>query len=140
MTMLKSKLIHPQILSSIGKSGHGTEILIADGNFPFNTGANLDAERVYLNVAPGLVTVTQVLEALMTAIPVEAAHVMVPPDGTEPAIFSEFRALLPNIELQKLGRFEFYDRSRLPNVALVIATGEQRIYANIVLTIGVVLP
>lgn len=138
--MLKSKLIHPQILASLGKSGHGTEILIADGNFPFNTGANPSTERVYLNVAPGLLTVTQVLEVLVTAIPVEAAHVMVPPDGTEPAIFSEFRHLLPNIDLQKLGRFEFYDHARLPNIGLVIATGEQRIYANILLTIGVVMP
>lgn len=138
--MLKSKLVHPQILSTLGKSGHGSEILIADGNFPFNTGANLDAERVYLNLAPGLLTVTQVLEVLLMAIPVEAAYVMIPPDAAEPAIFGEFRALLPNHELQKLGRFEFYDRSRLPNVALVIATGEQRIYANILLTIGVVLP
>lgn len=138
--MLKSNLIHPQILASLGKSGHGTEILIADGNFPFNTGANPQADRVYLNLAPGLLTVTQVLEVLVNAIPVEAAHVMVPSDGTEPSIFSEFRALLPNVELQKLGRFEFYDHVRLPNVALVIATGEQRVYANIVLTIGVVMP
>lgn len=138
--MLKSNLIHPQILASLGKSGHGTEILIADGNFPFNTGANPQADRVYLNLAPGLLTVTQVLEVLVNAIPVEAAHVMVPSDGTEPSIFSEFRALLPNVELQKLGRFEFYDHVRLPNVALVIATGEQRVYANIVLTIGVVTP
>lgn len=138
--MLKSNLIHPQILASLGKSGHGTEILIADGNFPFNTGANPQADRVYLNLAPGLLTVTQVLEVLVNAIPAEAAHVMVPPNGTEPSIFSEFRALLPNVELQKLGRFEFYDHVRLPNVALVIATGEQRVYANIVLTIGVVMP
>jgi len=138
--MLKSNLIHPQILASLGKSGHGTEILIADGNFPFNTGANPQADRVYLNLAPGLLTVTQVLEVLVNAIPAEAAHVMVPPNGTEPSIFSEFRALLPNVELQKLGRFEFYDHVRLPNVALVIATGEQRVYANIVLTIGVVTP
>src|SRR5690606_9252962 len=136
--MLKSNLIHPQILASLGKSGHGTEILIADGNFPFNTGANPQADRVYLNLAPGLLTVTQVLEVLVNAIPVEAAHVMVPSDGTEPSIFSEFRALLPNVELQKLGRFESYDHVRLPNVALVIATAEQRVYAHIVLTIGVV--
>jgi L-fucose mutarotase len=138
--MLKTSLIHPQILSALGKSGHGTEILIADGNFPFNTGANPSAERVFLNLAPGLLTVTQVLEVLVTAIPVEAAHVMVPPDGTEPGIFLEFRAVLPNLEFRRLGRFEFYDHVREPNLALVIATGEQRIYANIVLTIGVVVP
>lgn len=138
--MLKSKLLHPQILSTLGASGHGSEVLLADGNYPFLTGANPAAERIYLNVAPGLLTVTQILEVLVTAIPVEAAHVMVPPDAAEPSIFGEFRSLLPQIELEKLGRFEFYDRSKSSNVSLIIATGEQRVYANILLTIGVVLP
>ncbi len=45
-----------------------------------------------------------------------------------------------NIELKKLGRFEFYDVARECDTTLVIATGEQRIYANILLTIGVVMP
>jgi L-fucose mutarotase len=138
--VLKSKLIHPQILAALGSSGHGSEVLIADGNFPFGTGANSVAERVYLNVAPGLLTVTQVLDVLVTAVPIEAAHVMIPPDATEPSIFNEFRALLPGIDLEKHERFKFYDRARNPNVSLVIATGEQRIYANILLTIGVIFP
>jgi L-fucose mutarotase len=138
--MLKSKLLQPQILAALGASGHGSEVLIADGNYPFNTGANPAAERVYLNLTPGLLTTTQVLEVLASSIPVEAAHVMMPDTGIEPPIFSEFRALLPNNELEKHGRFEFYDRARGSNVSLVIATGEQRIYANIILTIGVVFP
>ncbi|MGI6377286.1 MAG: RbsD/FucU domain-containing protein [Anaerolineae bacterium] len=40
--------------------------------------------------------------------------------------------------LGKMGRFDFYEAARGQDVALVIATGEQRIYANILLTIGVV--
>ena len=85
--------------------------LIADGNFPFGTGANSAAKRVYLNLAPGLLTVTDVLRVLVEAMPVEAAEVMQPPAG-EPSIFAEFRTLLPNMELKKLGRFEFYDAAR----------------------------
>jgi L-fucose mutarotase len=138
--MLKSKLLHPTILQVLGASGHGSGILIADGNYPFITRANPAAERVYLNLAPGLLTVTQVLEVLVTAIPIEAAHVMVPDDGSEPSIFAEFRKLLPGLELEKLGRFPFYDFARGSDVSLVIATGEQRIYANLMLTIGVVPP
>jgi hypothetical protein len=61
--MLKGQLLHPQILSALGASGHGSGILIADGNYPFNTRANPDAERVYLNLAPGLLTVTERLMA-----------------------------------------------------------------------------
>ena len=44
------------------------------------------------------------------------------------------------LQLQPLGRFQFYDAARDRNTTLVIATGEQRIYANILLTIGVVPP
>jgi L-fucose mutarotase len=137
--MLKTKLLHPEILAALGGAGHGSKVLIADGNFPFGTGANPAAKRVYLNLVPGLLSVTDVLQVLIEAMPVEAAEVMQPPTG-EPPIFAEFRALLPGIELKKLGRFEFYDAARERDTALVIATGEQRIYANILLTIGVVMP
>ena len=65
---------------------------------------------------------------------------MVPDDGSEPGIFADFRTLLPGITLQALDRFSFYDAARGPDLALAIATGERRIYANILLTIGVVPP
>jgi L-fucose mutarotase len=139
--MLKTKLLHPEILNALGGAGHGSKVLIADGNYPFGTGGNPSAKRVYLNLAPGLVTVTDVLRVLVDAIPIEAAEVMQPPSGPEPAIFGEFRVILPKeLALKPLGRFEFYDASRHPDTALVIATGEQRIYANLLLTIGVVMP
>ena len=139
--MLKTKLLHPQILNALGGAGHGAKVLIADGNFPFGTGAHPSAQRVYLNLAPGMLTATDVLRVLVEAIPIEAAQVMQPPTGAEPAIFDEFRALLPKeIALKPLGRFEFYDAARQPDTALVIATGEQRVYANLMLTIGVVMP
>lgn len=136
--MLRTQLLHPEILATLGRLGHGSKILIADGNYPFLTGSNPAAAHVYLNVRPGLLTVTQVLEALITAIPVEAAHVMQPHDGSTPAIFSEFEALLPGVSLQRVERFAFYDLARTADVGLVIATGEARVYANLMLTIGVV--
>jgi len=139
--MLKYQLLHPEILAALGGAGHGSKVLIADGNYPFATRAYPNARRVYLNLAPGLVTVTDVLRVLVGAIPIEAAQVMVPDTGEEPAIFGDFRKLLPkDIEPQKMGRFEFYDAARDPDTALVVATGEQRIYANILLTVGVVPP
>jgi L-fucose mutarotase len=138
--MLKPTLLHPQLLKVLGASGHGSGILIADGNYPFITRANPAAERVYLNFTPGVLNATQVLEGLLTVIPVEAAHVMVRDDGQEAPILDEFRKLLPLIELQKHGRFAFYDKAHEPDVSLVVATGEQRIYANILLIVGVVPP
>ena len=138
--MLKGRLIHPQILAALGCAGHGSRVLIADGNYPFGTGANPAATRVYLNLVRGSAPVDEVLDVLASAIPIEAAHVMMPTEGPEPPIFASFRSVLPGIPLQSLERFAFYDAARGPDVALVIATGEQRIYANILLTIGVVPP
>ncbi|MCC6805754.1 MAG: RbsD or FucU transport [Anaerolineae bacterium] len=136
--MLTTRLTHPGILSALGSMGHGSMVLIADGNFPFATHTNPAAAHVYLNLRPGLISATDALEAVVSAIPVEAAHVMQPADGSTPDIFAEFNALLSGQELQRVERFAFYDLGRRSEVGLVIATGEARIYANILLTIGVV--
>jgi len=139
--MLTTTLLHPEILRALGRAGHGAQVLIADGNYPFTTGSLATAEKVFLNLRPGMVTVTDVLEALVASIPIEAATVMVPDDKADQPIFREFHQRLPKkLELTKIGRFEFYDRARSNDTALVIATGEQRIYANILLTIGVRAP
>jgi L-fucose mutarotase len=135
--MLKFGLIHPEILMALGSMGHGSQVLVADGNFPFDTHTNPGAAHVYLNLRPGLVSATDVLAALVMAIPVEAAHVMQPADASTPDIFGEFSALLPGQELRRLERFAFYDAAKQSEVGLVVATGEARIYANILLTIGV---
>ncbi len=136
--MLRTPLTHPGILAALGQLGHGSKVLIADGNFPFTTGANPAAAFVFLNLRRGLITATDVLETLVTAIPVEAAHVMQPADGSTPPIFSEFAVHLPGIALERVERFAFYDLARTPDVGLVIATGEARVYANLLLTVGVV--
>ncbi|MFL5734918.1 MAG: RbsD/FucU family protein [Chloroflexia bacterium] len=136
--MLRGKLIHPEILEALGRAGHGSKVLIADGNYPFATAVGPRARLVFLNLSPGLLKVTDVLRVLAEAIPIEAAAVMMPP-GEEPPIFAEFRDILAeDLELQRLERFDFYNASRDESVALLVATGEERIYANVLLTIGVV--
>jgi L-fucose mutarotase len=96
---------------------------------------------VYLNVRPGLVSVPDVLEVLLSAIPVESAMVMVPPAGSAPEIHAEFRRALPaDVPIVQRGRMEFYAEAKSEDSALVIATGEQRVWANLLLTIGVVKP
>ena len=138
--MLKQRLIHPELLEILGSAGHGSKVLITDGNYPASTRVGDNADIVYLNLAPGKPTVPEVLEALLTAIPVEDAAVMVPDSGDEPEIFAEFRALMPDLELTEYGRFEFYDEAEESDTCLQVVTGEQRIYANLLLTIGVVMP
>ena len=138
--MLKTKLIHPQILNSIARAGHGSQILIADGNYPAATRTKTGVEKVHLNLAPGLINVTQVLKILNEAIAVEAAGLMEPEEGEEPEIFVEFEKILSEeTNFNYYDRFEFYERCvENEDLCLVIVTGEKRIYANVLLTIGVV--
>jgi L-fucose mutarotase len=135
--MLSTTLLHPQILAALGAAGHGSQVLIADGNYPFSTRANPAADRVYLNFSPGVLEVPQVLGTVLTAVPVEAAFGMVPDDDTPVPIQATVRELLGAVPLETLTRYPFYDLARDPDTALVIATGERRIYANVLLRIGV---
>jgi L-fucose mutarotase len=146
--MLKSRLIHPELARALGAAGHGAKVLLADGNYPVSTRTPAGAARIFLNLAPGLIGVTDVLGVLVTAIPVEGAQVMVPDEGPEPEVFADFRAILkdaagpggPEVPLAPLSRDVFYAAASAPDVAVAIATGEQRLYANLLLTIGVVPP
>lgn len=134
--MLTTRLIHPQLIAALARCGHGSKILIADGNYPLaeKTG---NAEKIYLGLMPGTPTVTEVLEALLTVIRVEKAEVMVPASGDLPAVFAEFEKLLPELELCGLERYAFYDACMQQGaIMLAIATGEQRTFANLLLTVG----
>ena len=71
--MLKHRLIHPEINAVLGRAGHHAKVLIADGNYPASTAKGPNAKLVSLNLAPGIVTCTQVLEALLSAVPIERA-------------------------------------------------------------------
>ena len=148
--MLTFPLIHPDILGVLGRAGHGSQILIADGNYPFRTTLGRNAELVSLNLSPGGVAATYVLAALVSAVPIEAAAVMAyateGPYGMaeDPPIWNEFRDILAaggfTDPLQRIERFAFYDAGRGQDVALAVATAEQRIYGNVLLTIGVIKP
>ena len=147
--MLKTPIIHPQILAALGRAGHSSKILIADGNYPHHTKRGPNADIVFLNFAPGMMNVTDVLAGIANTVPIELAEVMEPMRTgayamkNDPPIFEEFRKILKarnaTLELNKLERFAFYDAAGSKDVTLTIATGEQKIYANILLTIGVVM-
>lgn len=135
--MLTTKLIHPQIMAALAKCGHGSKILIADGNYPLAEKSG-NAEKVFLGLVRGTPTVTDVLDALLSVINVEKAEVMVPEDGSEPPIFEEFRKQLGGMELSGLGRYEFYDACMAEDaIVLAISTGEQRVFANLLITVAV---
>ena len=137
--MLKTSLLHPDILQALGAAGHGARVLIADGNYPCSTEAPPGARRVYLNLRPGVVGVAEVLETLVAVIPIEAAVLMEPAEGTPVPLHERLRATLPaTAQVSTCRRQEFYAEAKLPATTLVIATAEERRFANVLLTMGVV--
>lgn len=139
--MLLTQLLHPEIVHVLAAAGHGSTVLIADGNYPSSTCRGPRASLVSLNLAPGVVGCTDVLAALATAIPIERAAVMLPADGSTPPIWNDFQQLLAAAKfqqpLEKIERFAFYDAASTAAHALTIQTAEQRTYANLLVTIGV---
>jgi L-fucose mutarotase len=148
--MLKHTLIHPQINAILGRAGHHSKVLIADGNYPAYNTLGPNAELVCLNLAPGVVSCTDVLKALVTAIPIEAANTMgIPEDdphalGGDPPIWNDYRRVLADsgldVELQPIQKWDFYDAVASRDHVLTIQTAEQALWANLLLTIGVRKP
>lgn len=145
--MLKHTLIHPEINRIIGRAGHHARILIADGNYPASTTLGPNAELISLNLSPGIPTCTQVLEALLTAIPVEAAHTMdyerTGPYALKspPPVWAQYRsafrkAKLP-LKLQLIEKWAFYKAVTTPDHVLTIQTADQQRFANLLLVVGV---
>lgn len=145
--MLKHKLIHPQITAALAAAGHHSSILIADGNYPAATKKGPHAQLVSLNLSPGIVTCSQVLEAVLSAVPIEQIHTMQYETtgpyalAGDPAVWDEYRALIRaaglSLKLEPIEKWNFYDAVSTPDHVLTIQTADQQRYANILLHIGV---
>lgn len=137
--MLKTTLLHPELIEALARGGHGDRILVADGNYPLYSGAAPGARRVHLNLARDIVLVPQVLRVLLDAVPVEHALLMGAPDGVRQPIHAEVEALLgDDVPRESLPRHAFYEAARAAATCLAIGTGESRRFGNVLLTIGVV--
>ncbi len=135
--MLKHALTHPPLVAALAAAGHGSKVLIADGNFPFATVRPPGSDLVWLNIAPGLPTISDLLPLVLTAVNVEEAASMASPDGSPVAAHDAHRAQLgPDVPFSLLERFAFYDAIRSADVGLVIATGDERPCSNLLVTIG----
>jgi L-fucose mutarotase len=51
--MLKTSLLHPQILKVLAQAGHHSKILIADGHYPASSKKGRNAELVSLQAFQG---------------------------------------------------------------------------------------
>jgi len=145
--MLKHLLIHPKINEVLGRAGHHGKILIADGNYPASSAIGPKAELVSLNLMPGVVNCTQVLEAILSAIPIEAANTMMYETGgpyalkEDPPVWASYRKTIKeaglSVELAPVEKWEFYKAVATADHVLTIQTADQQRFANLLLSIGV---
>jgi L-fucose mutarotase len=136
-------ILSPELLQTLRAMGHGDEIALVDANFP----ATAMARRLLR--LDGL-SVTAVLGAVLSVMPLddfvdEAAWRMevVGDPAAEQPVFAEIRAEIarregPRFGLAALERFAFYERAQAAYA--IVATGETRLYGNVILKKGVVRP
>jgi len=144
--VLKHQLIHPKINEVLARAGHHAKILIADGHYPASTKRGPNAELVCLNLSPGIVTASQVLRAVLSAVPVDHVNTMgIPTDDPyarkgEPPVWNEFRQLVKaarlKLKLEPISKWDFYIAVESPDHVLTIQTGDQALWANVLLTMG----
>ena len=146
--MLKGipEILSPELLKTLCEMGHGDVIVLADGNFPAESvGKDTRVIRCDGHGVPEL------LEAILKVIPtdtyVEHPVNLMAPEPQDPKhfpIWDQFYALVEKYEGNadaKIGyieRFPFYEESR--KAYAVIATGEQAVYANVMIKKGVITP
>ena len=152
--MLKTPLLHPDILAIAARCGHHAKILIADGNYPASTAKGPNAQQVCLQLIPGVPTVAQVLRALMSVLPFDAINTMgIPADDPyakfgEPPVWKELRTIAAEtgattgadgapVTIEPISKWDFYKAVESPDHVLTIQTADQALWANVLLTVGV---
>ena len=140
--MLKglNPLLGPDLLRILRAMGHGDEIAIVDGNYPADT----DAKRLVRMDGNNAV---EILDAVLSVLPIDT---FVPEAVFRPAVMgdvfhiepvhTEFAAVVkkhePDQHITPLIGPLFYDRVK--SAYAIVASGETRLYGNIVVKKGVI--
>jgi L-fucose mutarotase len=132
-------ILGPDLLHAMRSLGHGDELVIADANFPSHS---LGPRVVRLDGIDAIAAADAILTHLPLDTFAEAAAfrmaVVVDPTAVPP-ICQAFVQLVQNLsgpfDVIALERFDFYERAR--RAAVIVATGERRLYGNLILKTGV---
>ena len=135
-------ILGPDLLFVLRAMGHGDEIAVVDANYPATEGAKR------LIRAEGTDAVRMV-EAILTLLPLDtfvetAAFRMEVVDDPQsvPPVCRAFEELIARHEeatrIGALERSEFY--ARASRCFAIVATGERRLYGNLILKKGIIRP
>ena len=136
-------LLNADLLHALRAMGHGDEIAVVDANFPAMTMAK---RLIRLDGVDAVRTVAAILSVLPLDDFVEhpASRMQVVGDaGAVPPVCREFqkqvdRAAGRRIPLATIERHVFYQRVKA--CYAVVATGETRLYGNLIIIKGVIRP
>lgn len=137
--MLKKipKNLSPELVKILMEMGHGDEIVIADGNYPAASNARNLVRCDGLGVPELLTSIMELLPLDQYVEKSVALMAVAKGDDTVPEIWEEYRAIIQNdTVIEMMERQEFYERGK--KAYAIVATGEEAIYANILLKKGVV--
>lgn len=135
--MINGSVTHPDVLAALARAGHTSKVLIADGHFPAATLLSPQVPRVFLNYAPGLLSVSDVLGPLLEAVEVQDVVAATFEDGSKPPIWEDYLRLLPDhLHLGEVKGSELTTAFTDQELGLAILTGELRAASCIVLTLG----
>jgi L-fucose mutarotase len=135
-------ILGPDLLHALRAMGHGDELAIVDANYP----ALSKARRL---VRLDGVDAVHVLDAVLSLMPLDdfvdcAAFTMEPVGDPKsvPEVCRLFGEVVgkrqPGFKTGTIERFAFYDRAE--KTFVTIASGERRLYGNIILKKGVIRP
>jgi L-fucose mutarotase len=134
-------LLHADLLHALASMGHGDDLVIADANFP---AAGMARRLIRLDG----IDAPAALRAVLTVLPLDdfvekpaAVMAVVGDPARVPAPVRDFQPVIDAaagrpVAIDRLERFAFYDRARA--AFAVLATGDARKYANIIVRKGVI--
>jgi len=142
--VLHQVLTHPQILAILAASGHGDTIAIVDSNYPAQSCRDRQVPLVNLNISHQLVPTPLIVQLVAQTIPIEQCIIPVPglevkSGVTRPVhvdITEAVIAIYPKVKIARISPEDFYALTTLPNLALMIVTGERSHYGSTALTVG----
>ena len=138
-------ILSPQLLKVLCEMGHSDRLVIADGNFPAESmGRDAIVIRCDGHGVPELLDAILQVFPLDTYVdrPVSLMEVM-PGDPVETPIWDVFKEVVAKHDergaeaVGEIERFAFYEATK--TAYAVISTGEQALYANVMLQKGVVV-
>lgn len=135
--MLSTPLVNPELIAAVARCGHKDRILIGSGNFSLQTRANPNAKHIYVSLTKGNPTSTQVLDAILSVCPAEAASVIGDKDKAELCeAHQEYVRSLDGMELEMVTPDAFYALAGEDVVRVAIHSADCRPFSNIIITVG----